>query len=131
MEIVRRVSYRPGIGPIADRRSLTTRSPQPPHPVVHRQQRHRAAGQQAGRHAQRQREVVLVAAMHNAHHLQHAEAAKGDQRNAFVGLFAPQRDGLRHKQRRIAQQPKSEENRDKFLHLLIVPRLARTAGAPL
>lgn len=110
---------------------LSSAAAEPAHAVVHRQHRHRAAGEKAGCHAQRQREVVLVAAVHNAHYLQHAESAEGDQRNAFVGLFAPQRDGLRHKERCVAEEAESEENRDKFLHPLIVPWLARRAGAGL
>lgn len=58
--------------------------------------------------------------MHDTDNLQHAESAKCHQRNTLIGLLSPERDCLRHKERRVAQQAQPEENRHKFLHTVIL-----------
>src|ERR1700722_14299377 len=59
--------------------------------------------------------------MHNPHNLQHAEPAKRDQRNALIALLAPHRNRLRHKQRRVAQQAESKQERNELPHRIDLP----------
>jgi len=93
------------------RRSLC---PDPLHSEKYRQRRYASARQQARRHAQYQRKIPLISPMHNPHHLQHAEAAKSQQRNPHVALLPPHGHNLRHKQQRIAPQPQTENHRNNF-----------------
>jgi len=53
-----------------------------------------AATQKAGRHAKNQRRVLLVKSVNYADRLQNAEAAKRDERDAFIALLAPDRQHL-------------------------------------
>jgi hypothetical protein len=65
--------------------------------------------------------------MDHAENLKNAEAAEGDQGNALVALFAPDGEGLRHKEGGIAQKTQTEDKCDDFPH----PEPASKAGESL
>jgi hypothetical protein len=76
----------------------------------------RSARQKAHSQADDKGPVVLIEAVYDADDLQDAKAAEGDERDAFIGLFAPEGDGLRDEERCIAEQGKTEDKGDDFSH---------------
>lgn len=72
--------------------------------VVEGQSGDGAAGEKAGCHAEGEGWVVLVQAVDDADDLQDAEAAESDERDAFVGLLAPDRDDLRDEEQGVAEE---------------------------
>ena len=89
---------------------LRTFAAQAPYAIKDRESSYGAAGEEACAEAEDQRVVVLVEAVNDADDLQDAEAAEGDQRDAFIGLLAPHRDGLRHKEQCVAEQADSKDD---------------------
>ena len=75
-----------------------------------------AAGEQACGHAESEREVLLVEAVDDADGLQDAEAAEGDERDAFIAFLAPDGHDLRHEEQRVAAQAQPKDDGDNLLH---------------
>jgi hypothetical protein len=67
--------------------------------------------------------------MDNSDGLQDAEAAKRDERDALIGLLAPDSDDLRNKEESVAEKPKAEDDGDSFLHGLSLAQGPRTGDA--
>lgn len=59
---------------------------------------------------------MFIDAVDDADHLKNTKAAKGDERDAFIALFSPDGQGLRHKEGRVAKQGKAEYKRNDFSH---------------
>jgi hypothetical protein len=89
------------------------------HPVVERESGDGAATQQACGHTENQRKILLIEPMHDADRLQDAEAAERNQRNALVGLLAPDSECLGHKEQRIAQQAQPEDDGNNLFHAVL------------
>ena len=64
---------------------------------------------------------MFVDAVDDSDDLQNAEAAEGDQRNAFVAFLAPDGERLRHEKGCIAQQGQPKDIRDNFPHFRLTP----------
>ena len=77
-----------------------------------------ATRQEAGCHAKKQGKIVLIDVVHNADGLQHAQSAEGDQRDAFIALFAPYRDDLRNEEQCVSNQTEAENYGD-YLFLFL------------
>ena len=69
--------------------------------------------------------------MHNSGHLQHADAAEGNQRDPLGALLPPDGQHLRHKEQGIAPQPQPEDHSDNLLHTARPPIAKFRARAPL
>ena len=80
------------------------------------QQGHRSACQKTRAQADNEGLVVLIHAVDDPDDLKNAKAAKGDERHAFIALFAPDGQGLGNKQGRVANQGKAEDKCNDFSH---------------
>jgi hypothetical protein len=97
-------------------RRMRLPGPQAADAVDHCQESNRSASKKACAKANDQRSVILIKSMDDSNHLQDAKAAKGDQRDAFIGLLAPDSQGLGYEERSIAEKGETEDDSDKILH---------------